>query len=446
MSVGRTKSDNLRVCGLIVRATFALLQMTAVAGIGGSAYAQQAADRTHGERPLSLEKLERITGFFSDQVAREKIPGAVVLIARHGKPVFLKSFGVQDVAARTKVPMSPDTIFAVYSMTKLVTSVAAMMLVDEGKLKPTDLLSKYIPEFAGTKVGVEAKGKDGKPVLRLVPPVRAITIDDLMRHTSGISYDNTGSDLVKESYKAANLFADNPDNATFVRRLAKVPLTSQPGSIWRYGYSTDVLGRVIEVISGQSLYQFMNERLFTPLGMTSTRFVLDTPELLARMAEPMPNDNVMGRSEQLRRARTRWESGGGGLLSTISDYARFGHMILNGGELDGKRYLSAEAFKLMTTDKVGPGTGVEHDDNYYPGDGFGYGYGFGVRTTIGVLKPPRAGSLGELKWDSGSGTYFGVDPKEGTVYILMEQTGVERGRIIPAVKKLFYESFEDATR
>ncbi|MFZ5732442.1 MAG: serine hydrolase domain-containing protein [Pseudomonadota bacterium] len=414
--------------------------------LAASLAAVSNANASAGERPLSLEKLERITGFLNDQVTREKIPGAVVLIARHGKPVYLRSFGVQDVAAEAKVPMSPDTIFAVYSMTKLVTSVAAMMLVDEGKLKPGDPLSKYIPEFADVKVGVESKGRDGKPILKLVPPVRAITIDDLMRHTAGISYDNTGSDLVKESYRAANLFAGNPDNATFVRRLARVPLTSQPGAIWRYGYSTDVLGRVIEIISGQSLYQFMRERLFIPLGMTSTRFVLDTPELRARMAEPMPNDNVLGRAEQLRRARTRWESGGGGLLSTINDYARFGHMILNGGELDGKRYLSAEAFKLMTTDKVGPGTGVEHDDNYYPGDGFGYGYGFGVRTTIGVLKPPRAGSLGELKWDSGSGTYFGVDPKEGTVYILMEQTGVERGRIIPAVKRLFYEAFEDAAR
>jgi len=422
------------------RSIFKALIVTSALSFSASAGAQASA----GERPLSLEKLERITGFLNDQVAREKIPGAVVLIARRGKPVYLKSFGVKDMA--TKTPMSPDTIFAVYSMTKLVTSVAAMMLVDEGKLKPSDLLSKYIPEFADVKVGVETKGKDGKAVLTLVSPVRAITIDDIMRHTAGIGYDSIGSDLVKESYRAGNLFADNPDNATFVRRLAKVPLTSQPGAIWRYGYSTDVLGRVIEVISGQSLYQFMSERLFVPLGMTSTRFVLDTPELRGRMAEPMPNDNVMGPSEQRRRARTRWESGGGGLLSTINDYARFGHMILNGGELDGKRYLSAEAFKLMTTDKVGPGTGVEHDDGYYPGDGFGYGYGFGVRTTVGVLKPPRAGSIGELKWDSGSGTYFGVDPKEGTVYILMEQTGVERGRIIPAVKKLFYEAFEDAAR
>lgn len=442
MNGGRAKSESSSVCGRIVRTAFPFLAIivTAVNVSVGSARAQTAA----GERPLSLEKLERLTEYFNDQIRDEKIPGAVVLIARHGKPVYLKSFGVQDMV--TKTPMSPDTIFAVYSMTKLVTSVAAMMLVDEGKLKPSDPLATYIPEFADMKVAVEGKDQDGKPVLTLVPAVRPLIIEDLMRHTAGIGYDSIGSDLVKEMYRAGNLFADNPDNATFVRRLAKVPLIAQPGAIWRYGYSTDVLGRVIEIISGQSLYQFMNERLFTPLGMTSTRFLLDTPELRARMAEPLPADHILGKAEQTRRSRTRWESGGGGLLSTITDYARFGYMILNGGELDGKRYLSPEAFKLMTTDKVGPGSGVEHDDNYYPGDGFGYGYGFGVRTTIGVLKPPRAGSIGELKWDSGSGTYFGVDPKEGTVYILMEQTGIQRGWTIPAAKKLFYEAFEDAGR
>ena len=399
------------------------------------------AQSQQGERLLSPEKLERISDYLSGQVADRKIPGAVVLIQRHGKTVYMKSFGVQDVA--TKTPMSPDTIFAVYSLSKLVTSFAAMMLIDEGKLALTDPLSKYIPAFADVKVGVDSQTAKGEPVMKLVPPVRPIVIEDLMRHTSGITYNNTGGDLIRQAYGKSDIFVDNPDNATVADRIARLPLSCQPGSTWRYGYSTDILGRVIEVISGQTLYQFMRQRLFIPLGMRDTKFVLETTADWARMAEPMPHDAVMGKSEKARRARTRWESGGGGLVSTINDYARFGQMILNGGELDGKRYLSREAFTLMTTDKVGPGSGVEHDDNYYPGDGFGFGLGFGVRTGIGVLKPPRAGSLGELKWDSGSGTYLGVDPKEGTVYIFMEQTGIERGRTIPTVKKLFYEAFEN---
>lgn len=428
---------------MVLRRHFkALAIATSILAIPASPLAQEKA----GQRRLSAEKLERITEFLTDQIAREKIPGAVVLIQRNGQPVYLKSLGVQDVAAKTKVPMSPDTIFAVYSMTKLVTSVAAMMLVDEGKLKLDDPVSKYIPAFANVKVGIEAKGRDGKPLLRLVPADRAVTIADLMSHTAGIGYDNTGSDLIKNAYRDGHVLAGDPDNRTVADRVAKLPLASQPGTLWRYGYGTDVVGRVIEVISGQSLYAFMRERLFVPLGMTSTKFLLETDEERARMAEPMPSDQVMGKSESARRARTRWESAGGGLLSTMNDFARFGQMVLNGGELDGKRYISAASFKLMTTDRVGPGSGVEHDDNYYPGDGFGFGLGFAVRTSIGVLKPPRAGSIGELKWDSGSGTYFGVDPKEGTVYILLEQTGVERGRIVPAVKKLFYEAFEDVVR
>lgn len=399
------------------------------------------ADQQPGQRPLSLEKLERISDYLNGQVADKKIPGAVVLIQRHGKPVYLKSFGVQDVA--TGVPISPDTMFAVYSMTKLVTSVAAMMLVDEGKLKLDDPVSKFIPAFAHIKVGVEAAGSDGKPALRLVPAVRPVTIQHLMAHTAGIGYDNTGTDLLKNAYRDGHVLADDPDCQTVAERVARLPLASQPGTLWRYGYGTDVLGHVIEVVSGQPLYDFLKQRLFVPLGMKDTKFLLQTDDERARMAEPMPTDAVMNKSESARRARTRWQSGGGGLVSTIGDFARFGEMVLRGGELDGKRYLSQGAFVLMTTDKVGPGSGVEHDDLYYPGDGFGFGLGFAVRTSAGGLKPPRPGSIGELKWDSGSGTYIGIDPKEDTVYILLEQTGVERGRIVPTVKRLFYEAFEN---
>ncbi|MGH9811110.1 MAG: serine hydrolase domain-containing protein, partial [Terriglobia bacterium] len=214
-----------------------------------------------------------------------------------------------------------------------------------------------------------------------------------------------------------------------------------PGTLWRYGHSTDVVGRLIEILSGQTLYQFEKQHIFDPLGMTSTKFVLGSAEERARMAEPLPGDTILIDAERERRAHPEWESGGGGLVSTIADYARFAQMILDGGQLDGKRYLSSAAFKSMTTDHIGTDSGVGRDYFYFPGDGFGFGYGFAVRTDRGNAEPPPPGSIGELKWDSGSGTYFGVDPKLDMLYILMEQTQNERGRITPAFKKLVYDAF-----
>ena len=385
----------------------------------------------------SLDKLERITKFFDNEVATGKLPGAVVLIQQHGKPVYLKCFGVQDVA--TGVPMSAETIFALHSMTKPITSVAAMMLIDAGKLSPEDPVSKFIPGFADAKVGVSSPGDAG--VLRLVPADRPVTIMDLLRHTSGITYDYIGGRLIMKAYSESGLFDGEYTNEVFANRIAKLPLARQPGTLWRYGHSTDVLGRIIEIVSGQTLYEFEKQYIFDPLGMTSTKFVLQGADERARMAEPLPSDTILKHAEAQRRAHPEWESGGGGLVSSLHDYARFAEMILRGGQLDGKRYLSPTAFKSMTSDHIGPGSGVARDYYYFPGDGFGYGYGFAVRTDPGHAVPPPPGSIGELKWDSGSGTYFGVDPKLDMIYILLEQTQNERGRITPAFRKLVYDAF-----
>lgn len=387
----------------------------------------------------SPDKLERITAFFNDEIANGRLPGAVILIQQRGKPVYLKSFGVQDV--RTKAPMTPDTIFALHSMTKPITSVAAMMLVDEGKLSPQDPLSKYIPAFADVKVGIEPDGGNDLSKLQLVPPNRPVTIADLMRQTSGITYEYIGADWIQKLYREADLFDGPFDNKVFADRIAKLPLARQPGTLWRYGHSTDVLGRVIEIVSGKTLYAFEKERIFDPLGMTSTKYVLDSDAERTRMARALPSDQILLDAERDRLAHPEWQSGGGGLLSTMHDYARFAQMILNGGTFDGRRYLSPAAFKDMTTDHIGPGSGVGRDYWYFPGDGFGYGYGFAVRTDPGNAKPPPPGSIGELKWDSGSGTYFGVDPKLDMIYILLEQTQNERQRITPAFKKLVYDAF-----
>ena len=381
--------------------------------------------------------LDRITAYFDDEVRSGRLPGAVILVQQHGKPVYFKTFGVRDT--RTGLAMTPDTIFAIHSMTKPITCLGAMMLIDEGKLALTDPVSKYVPLFAGTKVGVEP---DGTSKLLLEPPIRPVNIEDLLRQTSGISYDYIGAPWVMQVYKAADIFEGPFTNRQFADRIARLPLTRQPGTLWRYGHSTDVLGAIIEIISGQTLYEFLKQRILDPLGMSSTKFVLKTPEERARMARPLPSDLILLEGERDRLAHPEWESGGGGLLSTITDYQRFSQMLLNGGAFEGKRYLSPAAFKAMTTDHVGPGSGVGRDYFYFPGDGFGYGYGLAVRVAPGDAKPPPPGSIGELKWDSGSGTYFGVDPKLDMIYIMLEQTQNERSRITPAFKKLVYDAFE----
>ena len=387
----------------------------------------------------SASKLERITEFFNNEIATGKLSGAAILIQQHGKPVYLKCFGVQ--AVETNAPMTSDTIFALHSMTKPITSVAAMMLIDAGKLSLADPVSKFIPGFADIKVGVGSATADGTSVLKLVPPDRPVTIMDLLRHTSGITYDYIGGELIDKAYMKSGLFDGKYDNKVFAERLARLPLARQPGTLWRYGHSTDVIGRIIEIVSGQTLYQFEKQHIFDPLGMTSTKYVLESADEHARMAEPLPGDTILKMAEAERRAHPEWESGGGGLVSSLADYARFAQMILNGGELDGKRYLTPAAFRSMTSDHVGPGSGVARDYYYFPGDGFGYGYGFAVRTDPGNAKPPPPGSIGELKWDSGSGTYFGVDPHLDMIYILLVQTQNERARITPAFKKLVYDAF-----
>jgi CubicO group peptidase (beta-lactamase class C family) len=388
------------------------------------------------------QKLERIGEFFRNEIADGKIPGAIVLIQQHGKPVYFEKFGVRDVA--TELPMTDDTIFTVYSMSKPITSVAAMMLVDEGKLKLSDPLEKYIPSFATAKVGVEGRAENGDKTLQFVPLQRSITILDLMRHTSGITYGFYGDSLVRALYSNTLLYAGDFDNAEFANRIARLPLAEQPGTLWDYGHSTDVLGRVIEVVSGKSLLQFEKERLLDPLGMTATGFYIADPAKIPLLAATMPNDNNFS-AGSIRNARRmlKWESGGGGMISTVTDFAKFSQMLLNGGSLDGRQYLSPQAFNEMATDHVGPTSGVARDYFYFPGDGFGYGLGFGVRTDPGNAEPPPPGSLGELKWDGASGCYFIIDRKQDMFVILMQQTPSQRQRIQTALKKLIYEAMEN---
>jgi CubicO group peptidase (beta-lactamase class C family) len=384
---------------------------------------------------LSREKLSAIDDFINGEIASGNIPGAIVLIQHHGQPIYFKCFGKRDVEKGT--PMTADTIFPIHSVTKTFTSVAAMMLVDHGKIALDDPVSKYIPSFAGMKVGVERKDDSGRPVLDLVPLRRPVNIEDLLLHTSGITYGFYGEGLVKAAY--AGIYLGDFDNAGFVERLSKLPLAEQPRTLWDYGHSTDVLGRVIEVASGQSLYQFEKTNLLDPLGMTTTKFFLTDPAERARYAQPLAKDRHVERNSL---DVTRWESGGGGMVSTISDFARYGQMLLNGGTLDGKTYLSPATFAAMTTDHIGPGSGVARNYFYYPGDGFGFGYGFGIRTDPGIAVPPPPGSLGEIKWDGATGVYFVVDRAQDMFFVVMQDSPSGRMHVQVTLKKMIYDAFE----
>jgi len=388
------------------------------------------------------DKLAKVSEFFKNEVATGKIPGAIVLIQQHGKPVYHESFGVQDVSS--KAPITDQTIFRLFSMTKAITSVVAVQLVDEGKLKLDDPIAKYIPSFADVKVGIEKKAEDGTKTLELVPPTRPPTVLDLMRQTSGITYGFYGDSLVRKTYKAADIYAGDFDLAEFAERIAKLPLHNQPGALWQYGHSTDVLARIMEIVSGKSLIEIEREKLLDPLGMKDTGFFVTDPEKVKLLAQPMPNDSDfrVGR-ENRPEIPKKMVFASGGMVSTMADFSRFAQMLLDGGKFEGKNILSPKAFELLTTDQVGKGSGVERDYFYFPGDGFGFGLGLAVRTDPGNAKPPPPGSLGELKWDGASGCYFVIDRKQDMFFVLLEQTPSERQRIQRTLKQLIYEAMEN---
>ena len=386
---------------------------------------------------FSLQRLARVSDFIRDEIAAARIPGAVILIQQHGHPVYFESFGMLDVESRR--PMTPDTIFRLYSMSKPITSVAAMMLVEDGKLALDDPVAKYIPAFAAVNVGVETPDENGKPRLALEPLKRPITIEDLMRHTSGITYGFYGDSMVRKLYANSGLFDGDIDNAVFVDRLARLPLAEQPGVRWDYGHSTDVLGRVIEVISGQSLLQFEKQRLLGPLGMSETAFYVADAAQRSRIAEPLPGGwfdrPVAGiKDSTLPRA---WESGGAGMVGTIGDYARFAQMLMNGGTLEGRRYLKPETIALMTSDHIGPDTQIARDQLYFPGETSGFGLGFAVRI---AAPADTSWPTGEYRWDGVAGTFFFVDPRDDMFAIFMVQAPSESGRIQQALRTLIYQA------
>lgn len=372
---------------------------------------------------LSAPRLQRLTDTFNADVGSGKIPGAVVLVARRGKVAYLQTFGFQDRA--TDSAMRPDSIFRIASMTKPVTMVAALMLAEEGKLQLMDPASVYLPQLKHLQVGVEVKDGGGERRLTLEPARREVTVQDLMRHTSGMTYGIFGDSLVQRAYRAAGTMDDQQTNAQLIDKLAQLPLAFQPGAAFEYGMSNDVIGRIVEVQGGMDLNQFIVERIARPLGMRDTTFLLDAQQT-TRLAQPQPAPGAPSVVIGYNPARPpKWFSGGGGLLSTAEDYARFAQMLLNGGELDGVRLLSRKSVELMTSNHLPP------DVSYgaftlelgltapLPQYGQGYGLGVGVRQEAGRSMAP--GSVGDYYWGGATGPYFWVDPREELVAVLMLQ-------------------------
>ena len=368
------------------------------------------------EAGFSSAGLARLDAYLKNEIALNRIPGAVLMIQRDGKTAYLESFGVRDPG--TKQPMTPNTIFRIYSMSKPITTAAAMMLVEEGRLQLDDPLSKYIPAFAAVKVGVETKAGDGTTVLDSVPAKRPITIQDLMRHTSGITYGFFGEGLVKKAYVDAHLFQGDVDNAEFAERIARLPLAYQPGTTWDYSHSTDIVGRVVEIVSGQSLGAFLRARILAPLGMDDTGFSAP-PDRHDRLAEPFADDPDTGEPVNLIETRIApsFESGGGGLVSTIEDYARFLQMLSLGGALDGVAILGRKTIAFMAADHLGPE--VRNGTPFLLPPGHGFGLGFAVRRQTGLA--PTPGTPGEFFWGGIAGTAFWVAPAEELVALMMIQ-------------------------
>jgi CubicO group peptidase (beta-lactamase class C family) len=356
---------------------------------------------------FSPERLEAIRERFDPDVAAMKIPGATIVIGNREKLIFEYNGGCRDTTTRDS--LKPDAIWRIYSMTKPVVTTSAMMLVERGLLRLDQPVAEFIPSFANLRV-MHADGTE-------VPARQAPTIQDLMRHSAGLAYGYFGDSPAQRAYVADGFLAEDLLNADFVDRLAALPLECEPGTVWHYSHATDVLGRILEVISGHSLQHVLEDTLFGPLGMTDSCFHLPLVKR-DRVAQPLPQANTARPRFFDPCAPRRGQRGGGGLVSTASDYGRFLRMLLRGGTLDGQRILSPATVAYMTADHLGHDIGRS---NYYPpGPGYGFGLGFAVRVAAG--EAPFPGSQGDYFWSGVGGTYFWVDPALNFFAILMLQT------------------------
>jgi CubicO group peptidase (beta-lactamase class C family) len=367
-----------------------------------------------------------------------RIPGAVMLVARDGAIAYEKALGRLDPAQDT--PMAMDSIFRIYSMTKTIVSVAVMMLVEEGRVLLNDPIADYLPEFAQPEVGV-VREEDGNQTLVRVPARQAITVQDLLRHTSGLTYGIFGESLVKTAYQQAAVGSVRDNSDDFIAKLAKLPLAYEPGTVWEYSHSTDVLGVLLERVCGQPLDVLLEERILQPLKMTETGFWVEEKNQ-HRIAEAFPVDPVTGVAVKLSQVRRKpgFLSGGGGMVSTAHDFLRFAQMLLNGGELDGVRILSRKTLRFMASDHLAELPLARTGSSYLPGPGYGFGLGFATRISAG--NGITAGSVGEFLWSGLAGTYFWIDPEENMLALFLMQAPEQRNHYRQLFRSLVYAALD----
>jgi len=397
--------------------------------ISGLTIAQNIPTAKPEDVGMSSARLKNVKASLQAEVDKGNIPGAVVMINRKGKLVYSEVVGYQDKT--TNKLMSKDSIFRIYSMTKPLASVAAMILVEEGKMQLADPISKFMPEFANMQVSVANKDSSGNVEYTLVPATKPITVQDLLRHTSGIGYPEiTANPNIKKAYTDAGLYVAGGTDydqrrvtpQEMISGIAKAPLNTQPGTNWEYGMSVDLLGRVVEVVSGKRLGDFLQERVFAPLQMKDTTFSVSADKK-SRIAEPFATDPFNKTPIKLLDVtiKPNNDSGGAGAAGTAGDYLNFASMMLNGGELNGQRILSPMTVNLMASDMLGNRTAVPLS----PGqllmgvDGYTFGLGFMVRQGQGLASVD--GSTGEYMWAGAAGTFFWIDPKEQMAVVVMSQ-------------------------
>jgi CubicO group peptidase (beta-lactamase class C family) len=388
-----------------------LLLIAALVGAATFAHAETPVPMAGSpeEVGLSSVQLKRIEAVTRKQIDDGLVPGAVMLVARRGKIAWVSVQGKRDPAQPD--PMKLDSIFRIYSMTKPLVSITLMQLVEEGRLQISDPVSKYLPEIGQMKVGTEVPGPDGNPVLQLADPTRPVTVQDLLRHTSGLTYGGRGQGLVHQAYRAAKIGDRSFTTEQFVSNLSKMALKFNPGDRWEYSVAVDVQGRLIEVLTGKKLGEAVAERVLQPLGMVDTGFQVPADKV-ARAAQPGPRPNGQPMTPRFKvDDGAPFQSGGGGMLSTMEDYLRFTMALANGGAFGGKRVIGKQTLAFMTADHVGSRPGRP--------PGLGFGLGFEVRTRVGDSALP--GSVGEYGWAGNAGTLFWIDPKEQLIAIYMVQ-------------------------
>ena len=387
--------------------------------------------RNPEEVGFSSERLKRIGTVLKADIEKGQIPGAVVLVSRKGRIAYFESFGMRD--KEKSLPMEKDSIFRVYSMTKSVVAVAAAILLEEGRLSLADPVAKYLPSFKDIQVGEIKKDETGKEAVTLVKPSNTMTIQDLLRHTSGLSYFFYPPKAIQDMYLQAGMHkTEEMTNAEVCEKLAKLPLVAHPGTRYQYGMSYDVMGRVVEVITGMPLDKFLEERVYKPLKMKDSGFQVKAADV-DRLVTVDPKWPLYIDPTKPQ----KYLSGGGGTVSTAMDYARFGQMLLKGGQLEGKRLLGQRTVAFMTSDHLGP-MGNRDDALYVPGRGYGVGFDYYVRVDAGHAY--FLGNVGEFYKGGAAGTIFWVDPNEDLVAAFMASAPDYREHYRFLVKNLIYQA------